>query len=1078
MSDVPIDRAGVAAMGAVHPFGFVLAVGLLVLATALPVRGQGTVDSVDPAPNALGVAPYATISVTFDGIGNVTTNNFSPDDLFVYGEQTGRCEVDADSIEYDSAAQTLSFRTICEFKQGEAVTVIIPDRLLASLDEPFAWQFMTRTDYGTGEFEPASGSSVAAEEAAKSVSFPADLYAGDIDGDSTLIPDLVHVDRAADELVVRTGNGDGTFTVDQRIDVGRATNAVGGDLEGTIKGGGRGAIDLVLNDAVGSTLKIVENNGSGGLTVADSITTGTRPVAVEVADLNRDGWLDIAVAAFGEDRVYVHLNDGNGNFPDTDDYAVGASPADLAARDVDNDGDLDLVVASLGDERIDYLKNDGDATFTDGGTQDLPFSPAVLDARDVLGNDGGTYGDGWVDLVVAAQDQSTVTVYQHDGNPATFDFTEEARLNTISPAADFVLADVDSSDSAAEAQGLGDDADLDLLSVHHSDERLYVHRNEANEDFAPPSSVPGGTGISPTGVVSADFDRDGDADVAVVDAEGKAVSVFLNTGDPPPPIKIEPSSLNCGTVCVDDDSSHTVTIHSNANRPVDVELDVDPDDGIFTPDETTFTIPPDDSVEVSITFAPGDPTNYAAILGVTAEEQTTVCGEPATERAMFDVPMNGTGGATVLSVTPDTIDFGTVVIGESEGGMFTATNDGTIEAPIDEITLPDDPPFAVAPTSVSTIAARSQQSFDVTFEPDQEGSFQDEVHIAVADMCDETDTLTVVLEGEAVPPLPDLDVPSLDATATLDDLPAGEQRTFEATIRNARYAIDTSFANRFELTRPDGSTETVGETTISNMGASDEETVQSDEVTFSEAGDYDLCVYADADDDIEEADENNNEACETISVRTPQPDLVAEELELADDEEESLNDVLTSQTRRFECRFTNDGDIPADEDFVTAIYRDTEHVGSTSFSGLAVGEQETFEATVAFPEARTVEVRCLVDVDEQIDEIDEDNNEIARTVTVDTKEELTVEPNPFTPNDDGFNDVVEFEVAEFGLTQPVLKIFSFEGQLIRTVDTVSGGRMRWDGRDDNEQEQPPGVYLYTVQEGGRTAASGHVTLAR
>jgi gliding motility-associated-like protein len=325
--------------------------------------------------------------------------------------------------------------------------------------------------------------------------------------------------------------------------------------------------------------------------------------------------------------------------------------------------------------------------------------------------------------------------------------------------------------------------------------------------------------------------------------------------------------------------------------------------------------------------------------------------------------------------------------------------------------------------------------------------------------------------------LPDLDVPALSPDAAIEDVLTGAQRSFEADVRNRFFDVSTSFVTRFELTRPDGTTQAAGTTTLSTLAADQQQTVQSDAVTFNAPGEYTLCAIADADAQVEESDEANNTNCLTIPVRTPQPDLVAEELVLAESEEGTLDDVLISQTRTFECRFANRGDEGASI-FTAAIFLGDEEVASNTFGPLGVGSSATLSATVPFPETGTAQVRCVVDTGEEIAELSEDNNEVTQSVTVDTREELTVRPNPFTPNEDGFNDRVQFEVTEFGLNQPTLKVFSFEGRLIRTVDTVVGGNLEWDGRDNGDQAQPPGVYLYLVEEGGQTAASGHVTLAR
>ncbi len=1059
-----------------------LLAAVLALAGATSAQAQ-TVDSVSPAPNAIGVAPYATIEVTFAGLGSVTASDFSASDLYVFGAQTGRCQVDGASIAYDQSTSTLSFQTVCAFKTGELVSVTVPANALAPLTEPFTWQFTVEARYGTGEFQRMSGSPVASavRDAAKSVDFPVSLFAGEINDD--LLPDLVHLNRASGELTVRINNGDGSFTAQPQA-VGRATNVVGGDLDGSIGGAGRGALDLVLNDALGNTLEIVQNDGSGALTSAGTIQTGSRPTAVEIADLNRDGALDIAVAAFGEDRVYVHLNDGSGNFPNAQrsDYAVGAAPSDLLARDMDNDGDLDVVVASLGAEQIDYLENDGAGGFSSGGAFPLSFSPGALAARDVVGNASNTYGDGWTDLVVAEQDGNNVRVYQHDGDPTTFDFTEAASPSTSAPARDLVLADIDTTDATAESLGLGDDVDLDLLSAHPNGDRMRVYLNEANTTFDVPSDVPTDydTGFAPTGIVAADFDRDSDMDVALVASDGSETAVFFNTGERPPPIEVEPeppTPLDCGTVCLGESSTRDVRITSTTDRPVDVTVQAVPS-GVFVPDANAFTIQPGETRTVTVTFSPTDPLEYAADLEITAEEQTTLCGEPATELYETAVPLIGTGGATDLTANPTTLTFEELVVGESSTQSFTVTNSGTIEATVDNIVPPNDPPFAVSPTSVVSIASESSETFQVTFAPDQAGNFQDEVRIELSDTCGETETIVVTLEGEAVPPLPDLDVPALSPNSAIEDVLTGAQRSFEADVRNRFFDVSTSFVTRFELPRPDGTTQAAGATTLGTLAADQQQTVQSDAVTFNAPGEYTLCAIADADAQVEESDEANNTNCLTIPVRTPQPDLVAEELVLAESEEGTLDDVLISQTRRFECRFANRGDVGASV-FTVAVFRGDESITSRLFGPLAVGSSATLtEADVTFPETGTAQVRCVVDTGEEIAELSEDNNEITQSVAVDTREVLTVRPNPFTPNDDGFNDRVQFEVAEFGLNQPTLKVFSFEGRLIRTVDTVVGGNLEWDGRDDGDQAQPPGVYLYLVEEGGQTAASGHVTLAR
>ena len=78
------------------------------------------------------------------------------------------------------------------------------------------------------------------------------------------------------------------------------------------------------------------------------IQTTERPFSSTVADLDGDGWQDIAVAGFGSDEVAVHLNNGNGVFAPFTAYPVGQAASDIVARDLTNDGFMDLIVTSTG----------------------------------------------------------------------------------------------------------------------------------------------------------------------------------------------------------------------------------------------------------------------------------------------------------------------------------------------------------------------------------------------------------------------------------------------------------------------------------------------------------------------------------------------------------------------------------------------------------------------------------------------------------------------------------------------------------------------------------------------------------
>ena len=85
-------------------------------------------------------------------------------------------------------------------------------------------------------------------------------------------------------------------------------------------------------------------------------------------------------------------------------------------------------------------------------------------------------------------------------------------------------------------------------------------------------------------------------------------------------------------------------------------------------------------------------------------------------------------------------------------------------------------------------------------------------------------------------------------------------------------------------------------------------------------------------------------------------------------------------------------------------------------------------------------------------------------------------PNPFTPDGNGINDMVYFNLPAEMMINAVVKIYGLGGDLVREIHSQSGSYLQWDGKNGEHMICKPGVYLYLIIINGEPLHKGTITL--
>jgi hypothetical protein len=339
-------------------------------------------------------------------------------------------------------------------------------------------------------WNPARGDpgGVLTPPAGKGPSWVSQLLALDTTSDGLL--DLVLANKHAPQggkLWRIRGRGDGTFEEKAPLPgpVGIVLSVARGDLNRD------GLVDLAASYFAPESLSLLLGRPDGSFDLSRIEMASGSYHALDVLDLDQDGYEDIAAADVSSNHFLIAWNDGKGGLGDSLRVPGPQGPSAIAGGDLDGDSQMDLVVVAGAFANVVYGR--GGRSFEAPRVLDIGYVGADLALGD-LDSDGKLDvlaapldGDGHLDLLTATPSDLFLLWNQGDRQ-----FVAGPSVLLPSVVWDVTAGDFDGDtrpDAAVATPSLGSEPESEILFFRNLTRRPAS--SDQNQDGIPDECDPG-----------------------------------------------------------------------------------------------------------------------------------------------------------------------------------------------------------------------------------------------------------------------------------------------------------------------------------------------------------------------------------------------------------------------------------------------------------------------------------------------------------------------------------------------------------------------------------------------------------